>query len=61
MKSLRLFMTKKGLTNGIRSSLENFGVLDVSDADDKEQAIRRTIGILPLYAVWRLPDLSLPD
>lgn len=54
-------MTKKGLTNGIRSSLENFGVLDVSDADDKEQAIRRTIGILPLYAVWRLPDLSLPD
>lgn len=61
MKSLRLFMNKKGLTAGIRSSLENFGLLDVSDADDTGQAVRRAIGILPLYAVWRLPELTLPE
>ncbi len=61
MKSLRLFMNKKDLTVGIRSSLENFGVLEVSDADDSGQSIRRVIGILPLYAVWRLPDLQLPS
>ena len=61
MKSLRLFMNKKGVTAGIRSSLENFGLLEVSDTDDKEQPVRRTIGILPLYAIWRLPNLPLPD
>ena len=61
MKSLRLFINKKGLTAGIRSSLENFGLLDVSDTDDTGQRVRRIIGILPLYAVWRLPDLSIPD
>lgn len=27
MKSLRLFMNRKGLSAGIRSSLENFGLL----------------------------------
>ena len=51
VKSLRLFMNKKGLTSGIRSSLGNFGLLEVSGADDKGQTIRRTIGILPLYAI----------
>ncbi|MDE7443145.1 MAG: DUF4143 domain-containing protein, partial [Muribaculaceae bacterium] len=61
MKSLRLFMNKKRLTTGIRSSLENFGILEVSDTDDTGQPIRRTIGILPLYAVWRLSDLPLPN
>lgn len=61
MKSLRLFMNRKDLTTGIRSSLENFGLLEVSDTDDNEQPIKRTIGILPLYAVWRLPELPLPD
>ncbi len=61
MKSLRLFMNKKDLTVGIRSSLENFGVLEVSDAKDSGQSIRRVIGILPLYAVWRLPDLPFPN
>ncbi|MDE5560991.1 MAG: DUF4143 domain-containing protein [Bacteroidaceae bacterium] len=61
MKSLRLFMNKKGLTAGIRSSLENFGLLEVTDSGDTGQAIRRAIGILPLYAVWRLSDLPLPD
>ena len=61
MKSLRLFMDRKGLTAGIRSSLENFGLLDVSDTDKEGQTIKRAIGILPLYAIWRLPELPLPD
>ena len=60
MKSLRLFMNKKGITAGIRTSLENFGLLEVSDSDNDGQSIRRDIGILPIYAVWRLADLSLP-
>ncbi|MDE7466030.1 MAG: AAA family ATPase [Muribaculaceae bacterium] len=61
MKSLRLFMNKKKLTSGIRSSLENFGMLKISDTDDKGKNIMRVIGILPLYAIWRLPELPLPE
>ena len=61
MKSLRFFMNRKGLTVGIRSSLENFGRLEVSDTDDTGKPVRRIIGILPLYAVWRLPNLPFPD
>lgn len=61
MKSLRLFMKKKGVTVGIRTSLENFGHIDISDTDNTGQPIRRVIGILPLYAVWQLPHLTLPD
>lgn len=60
MKSLRLFMNKKDLTVGIRSSLENFGLLEVSDSDVNGLPIKRNICILPLYAVWRLPYLQLP-
>ncbi len=61
MKSLRLFMHRKGLTVGIRSSLENFGFLEVSDSDDTGVSVKRVIGILPLYAVWRLSNLPLPS
>ncbi len=61
MKSLRLFMNKKGIISGVRSSLENFGILEVSDSDAAGQSTRRVIGILPLYAVWRLRDLPLPS
>ncbi|MDE6682664.1 MAG: DUF4143 domain-containing protein, partial [Muribaculaceae bacterium] len=61
MKSLRFFMDKKRLTSGIRSSLENFGLLKITVTNDSEEAENRVIGILPLYAVWRLPDLSIPD
>ncbi len=61
MKSMRLFMSKKDLKAGIRSSLENFGSLEVSDTSVSGKAIHRTIGILPLYAVWRLPELPLPE
>lgn len=61
MKSLRFFMNKKNLTTGIRCSLENFGLLEVSDTDETGRQVGRSIGILPLYAVWRLYDISLPD
>lgn len=61
MKSLRLFMNKKNLVAGIRCSLENFGRLEVSDTDETGSQVIRTIGILPLYAVWRLSDLPIPD
>lgn len=61
MKSLRLFMNKKSIAAGIRCSLENFGQLEVSDTDETGHKVIRTIGILPLYAVWRLSDLPLPD
>lgn len=61
MKSLRLFMNRKNLSTGIRCSLENFGMLEVSDIDETGHSVSRKIGILPLYAVWRLSDLPLPD
>ncbi len=61
MKSLRLFMNKKGVTTAIRSSLENFGLLEVTDTDNAGQTINRAICILPLYAVWCLPELNLPE
>lgn len=61
MKSLRLFMNMKELANGIRCSLENFGLLEVSDTDKTGHQVNRTIGIIPLYGVWRLSDLPLPD
>lgn len=61
MKSLRFFMNKKNLTTGIRCSLENFGLLEVSDTDETGRQVGRSIGILPLYAVWRISDISLPN
>ncbi len=45
MQSLRLFMAERGLSKGIRISLENFGTLG-------------DIDILPLYAVRHLPQGS---
>lgn len=61
MKSLRLFMNRKDIATGIRCSLENFGRLKVSDTDETGHQVSRTIGTLPLYAIWRLSDLQLPD
>ncbi len=49
MKSLRLFMEKKGITNAIRTSLENFGRIEQTDTNDS--TILRTIDIYPLYAI----------
>lgn len=48
MKSLRLFMEKKSLRTAIRTSLENFGKLTISDST-LQQA---TINIIPLYALY---------
>lgn len=59
MKSLRLFMNKKNLELGIRSSLENFGVLKIEDMQDDTSFVERKIGIMPLYALWNLPSLQL--
>lgn len=54
-------MDKKGLTAAVRSSLENFGLLEGSVTDDIGLSVRRAISIQPLYAVWSLQELPLPD
>lgn len=46
MKSLRMFMSSRGLTIGVRSSLENFGLLNQSDNEGD-----RNIAIIPVYAL----------
>lgn len=50
MKSLRLFMELKNLSEGIRSSLENFGLLTYET--EKGNSIR--ISIIPIYAIGNL-------
>lgn len=65
MKSLRFFLKKKNLHVGLRTSLENFGCLHVRDnvepeSTGGEDVIERLIGIIPLYALWNLPNVSLP-
>lgn len=49
MKSLRLFLKKKGLEKGIRTSLENFGVLE-----HMEEGKAKVIEIIPVYAIHKL-------
>lgn len=51
MKSLRLFIERKNLTRGIRTSLENFGELIVED-----NGISRHIDIIPTYAISHLTE-----
>ena len=59
MKSLRVFMKQKHLTDAIRCSLENFSLLEnqektmVSTNRQDENALRR-ISINPLYAISTL-------
>ena len=53
MKSLRLFMQKKNITNAIRTSLENFGKIAIKDDVNGEE---RQIRILPLYALSNLQN-----
>ncbi|MBR0073772.1 MAG: ATP-binding protein [Bacteroidales bacterium] len=48
MKSLAVYMTKKGLTEAVRTSLENFGM--ITQKNGKERHIK----IIPLYALSRL-------
>lgn len=52
MKSLRLFMRNKHLTNAIRCSLENFALLQ--NFDEKDDNAERRITINPLYAISNL-------
>lgn len=64
MKSLRVFLEKKKLKIGLRTSLENFGKLTVMEKESSEKEnsslFKHTIGIIPLYAIWNLPNLPLP-
>lgn len=64
MKSLRIFLKKKNLRFGIRTSLENFGILNIKgDCGDPEAESLGSpvakIGIMPIYALWNLPQLSI--
>lgn len=54
MKSLRHFIENKGLTEGIRTSLENFGLLSYTTGTGAEISI----SIIPIYAVARLTQSS---
>lgn len=49
MKSLRLFMQKKGIKTAVRTSLENFNVLNFDD-----NGTVREIDIVPIYAIGNL-------
>lgn len=50
MKSLRLFIERKNLSEGIRTSLENFGTLSYNTDSGREICI----SIIPIYAIGRL-------
>ena len=59
MKSLRVFMRQKHLTDAIRCSLENFSLLESQDLKD-ENATRRIL-INPLYAISTLYNSINPS
>ena len=52
MQSLWIFMRKRKLHVGTRTSLENFGQFDYYDPDDQFE--QRHINIIPLYALSNL-------
>ena len=52
MKSLWIFMRKRKLHEGIRTSLENFGQFDYYDPEDQFEC--RHINVVPLYALSNL-------
>lgn len=55
MKSLRLFMESKSLRTAIRSSLENFGKIEIereANADSSDASESSIINIIPLYAIY---------
>jgi hypothetical protein len=52
MQSLWIFMRKRKLFEGIRTSLENFGQFDYYDPEDQFE--RRHVEIVPLYALSNL-------
>lgn len=52
MKSLRLFMRRKHLLEAKRCSLENFGILEFTDAEDTQHPTEvKRINIHPLYCM----------
>lgn len=51
MKSLRMFMESKRLNAAIRTSLENFGIIEIGNAAGEENS-SLNINIIPLYAVY---------
>lgn len=64
MKSLNIFMQKKQISVGLRTSLENFGCIRTPamlPSADTSRPIERIIGILPLYSLWNLTNLPLPE
>ena len=52
MKSLRLFMREKNLTEAVRCSLETFGSFEYKDQES--QGAIRQVQICPSYAVARM-------
>lgn len=56
MKSLRMFMASRNLKRGIRSSLENFCLLDIT-----AESAYRTIHIIPLYAIYNFRNILCPE
>ena len=52
MKSLWMFMREKHLTEAVRCSLENFGLLEYIDKEDNNAV--RHVRICPLYAISSL-------
>ena len=50
MKSLRMFMESKSLRRAIRTSLENFGKIELPTTDGSDHS--SVINIIPLYAIY---------
>ena len=66
MKSLRIFMRQKHLTDAIRCSLENFSLLENQDktmvsANRQDENALRRISINPLYAISTLYNSINPS
>lgn len=51
MKSLRMFMHSKKLQTAIRTSLENFGKIEIGK-NEEDDNLELIINIIPLYAVY---------
>lgn len=52
MKSLRMFMQNKSVHTAIRTSLENFGKIEIPDLQGGTSEKDYTINIIPLYAIY---------
>ena len=52
MKSLRMFMQNKSVHTAIRTSLENFGKIEIDNLQGSTKEKDYTINIIPLYAIY---------